>query len=389
VNLRLLGSFLTAALLALTAIARGEPVVQFVFTSDVHFGITRGKFRGGLNVDAKIVNQAMVQTINELPGAVFPDDGGLRAGKPIGPIDFVAITGDIANREELYPVHIQTAAASWAQFAEVYLGGITLTDRSGRPTPLYYVPGNHDVSNAIGAPSVLVPARDATSMAEMYNRMMQPAKLVTKDTYNYAEDRIYYSRDEGGVHCIFLTMWPETLARAWMERDLARVSPSTPVFIFCHDQPDIDTRHLTNPNGRHDINRTDNFENVVSDVCADGPSADSPTTMEQRALVAFLKAHRNIVAYFHGHSNWTQYYVWKGPDGDVTLNVFRADSPMKGKIGAKDETKLAFELAVVDAAARRMTVRECLWDAHARANPPANPVDWGISTTVSLEPRAR
>jgi hypothetical protein len=172
-----------------------------------------------------------------------------------------------------------------------------------------------------------------------------------------------------------------------MEQDLKSVPETTPVFLFCHDQPDLDTRHLTNPNGAHDINRTDKFENVVPDICADGSTTDAPTLIEQRALAAFLKAHRNIVAYFHGHSNWTEYYVWKGPDGDLDLNVFRSDSPMKGKLCAKDETKMAFELVVVDASAKKMTVRECLWNVHRAENPPSTPVDWGISTTVSLAPR--
>jgi hypothetical protein len=173
-----------------------------------------------------------------------------------------------------------------------------------------------------------------------------------------------------------------------MENDLKSVPATAPVFIFCHDQPDLDTRHLTNPNGKHDINSRDKFENVVSDICADGLTTEAPTTIEQRALVAFLKAHRNIVGYFHGHSNWTEYYTWKGPDGDIALQVFRADSPMKGKTGQKDETKLAFELVVLDPATKKMTVRECLWDAQKKENPVSAPVDWGIATTVSLAPRS-
>jgi len=381
------GGFLLSLLAPGARAAEAPPLVEFVFTSDVHFGITRGYFRGGANVDAKTVNEALVETINRLPGAVLPDDHQLKAGQPVGPIDFVAITGDIANRQELYPVHIQSAAASWKQFETVYIDGLTLKDRAGSPTQLLIVPGNHDVSDAIGAPSKMLPATDATSLTEMYNRMMHPAKPLTPDTYNFATDKINYSRNFGGVHAVFLTMWPDTIERAWMEKDLKNVSASTPVFIFCHDQPDLDTRHLTNPNGNHSINRTDNFENVVSDICADGPTADAPTTIEQRALVAFLKAHKNIVAYFHGHSNWTEYYTWKGPDDDIALNVFRSDSPMKGKTGAKDETKLAFEIVIVDAAAQKMTVRECLWDKHKRENPVSAPVDWGISTTVSIAPR--
>jgi hypothetical protein len=374
-------------LICSTASAAEEPsLLSFVFTSDVHFGIARGSFRGEGNVDAKVVNAAMVRSINALPGALLPNDHGLKAGQKVGPIEFVAITGDIASRQELYPVHIQSAASSWKQFDAVYLRGLTLKDHQGQPAQLLVVPGNHDVSNAIGSPTKMVPATDATSLAEMYNLMMHPALRRTKDTYNYATDKIFYARDVGGVHFVFLTMWPDSAARAWMEQDLRTVAATTPVFLFCHDQPDLDTKHLTNPNGKHDVNETDKFENVVSDPCADGLTTDAPSTIEQRALVAFLKRHKNIVAYFHGHSNWTEYYTWKGPDEDIALKVFRADSPMKGKTGQKDETKLAYELVVFSPSTQMMTVRECFWNGKKAENPASAPVDWGISTTVSIAP---
>src|SRR5579883_1406830 len=73
--------------------------VQFVFTSDSHYGLTRS-FRGEENVSAHIVNAALVSQINKLPSAGFPADGGLRSAQPVGPIDFVVDGGDIANRAE-------------------------------------------------------------------------------------------------------------------------------------------------------------------------------------------------------------------------------------------------------------------------------------------------
>lgn len=378
-----------AALGAVASPARAAEGLTFLFTSDVHFGITRNSFRGEANVSAARVNAALVRTLNAMPGAVLPDDGGIAAGRAVGPIAFLAITGDLASRQELYPIHIQPAAASWREFASVYLDGLHLRDAAGQPTRLCLMPGNHDVSNAIGHPNKLVPARDATAMAEIYNRMMHPAELRTAGTYNYETDKINYSADVGGVHAVFLTMWPDTRERAWLEGDLAAVAATTPVFLFCHDHPDVDTRHLINPNGAHDVNGQDRFENVVSDISADGPSAEAPSLVEQRALVAFLKRHRNIVAYFHGHNNWTEFYTWHGPDGDIDLKVFRTDSPMKGRIGAADETKLAFELVSVAADATQMTVRECLWNVRRGENPPERPVDWGLATTVSLQPRSR
>ena len=249
-----------------TSDPRAASAVTFVFTSDVHYGINRGNFRGAANVESRVVNAALVEKINRLPAATLPKDDGLRAGEPVGPIAFVIVTGDIANRQELYPVHIQSAAVSWSQFESGFLQRLALRDAAGRPTPLLLVPGNHDVSDAIGSPSKLLPETDATSLAEIYNRMMHPAVPRTKESYRYATDKIYFSRDVGGAHCIFLTMWPDRTARAWIGRDLENVGATTPVFLFCHDQPDLEAKHLTNPNGKHDVNSRDKFENVVGDI---------------------------------------------------------------------------------------------------------------------------
>ena len=383
---------LLALLAGLARPAEAAPDVTFVFTSDVHFGIARGRFRGASYVDAQTVNAAMVQKINRLPGTRLPEDGGLRAGERIGAVDFVVITGDLTNRQELYPVHIQRASVSWAQFKACYIDGLALRDAQGGPTPLLLVPGNHDVSNAIGAPSKLVPATDATSMVEIFNRMMHPAVPVTPSSYVYEQDRITYARDFGGAHCIFLTMWPDSYERAWIDRDLHGVPETEPVFLFCHDPPEIDARHLVNPYGNHDINSHDGFENLVSDVYADGDTArrnakpDGETTVEQRALAEFLRRHRNIVGYFHGHNNWNEVYTWKGPDGDLALNVFRVDSPMKGKT-ATNESQLSFQVVVFNAADKKLTDRECLWNARGALDGPSVPVAWGSSRTVSLAPQ--
>ncbi|HEX3730271.1 MAG TPA: metallophosphoesterase [Opitutaceae bacterium] len=382
---------LLLALAAGTASAAATPTVTFVFTSDVHFGIARGKFRGAQYVDATIINAAEVQKINTLPGTALPQDGGLRAGEKIGAVDFVVITGDLANRQELYPIHIQPAAASWAQFQACYLDGLRLRNAAGQPSPLLLVPGNHDVSDAIGAPTKMVPATDPTSMVQIYNRMMHPAVPLTPATYAYPRDTIIYAKDFGGAHCIFLTMWPDSFARAWIDRDLARVPAAEPVFLFCHDPPDIDARHLINPYGDHGINAADAFENLVHDVYADGDTAkhkakpDGETTVEQRALAAFLRRHPNIVGYFHGHANWNEVYTWKGPDGDLALNVFRVDSPMKGKT-AKEEKEVSFQVVTYNAGERKLTDRECLWNSQGKQDGPGVPVAWGSSATVSLAP---
>jgi hypothetical protein len=172
-----------------------------------------------------------------------------------------------------------------------------------------------------------------------------------------------------------------------MERDLSRVSRSTPVFIFAHDPPDSDAKHFLSPNGAHDVNGIDLFENLLGDTFADGPAPTVPPLIERRAFERFLARHPNVTAYFHGHSNFNQFYDWTGPDHSVVLHAFRVDSPMKGAVSGRDETKLSFQVATLDMTARTMTVRECLWNADPAH--PTSPLVWGASTTVAFSPRPR
>ena len=143
--------YLTLGLVLLCCLLVGQlsaQEIQFVFTSDAHYGITRSNFQGATKVDAHVVNSALVAKMNALPTLTLPADGGLKAGKAVGTIDFVVEGGDIANRQE---TGIQAAAASWAQFQADYIDGLNLTDSTGKIAPLFLIPGNHDVSNAIGA----------------------------------------------------------------------------------------------------------------------------------------------------------------------------------------------------------------------------------------------
>jgi hypothetical protein len=340
-------------------------VVSFVFTSDAHYGITRPHFRGRDDVDAHVVNAALVDAINR-----------------VGPLDFVAEGGDIANREEVTDTGIiQSAATSWAQFQSDYIEGLRTTTTAGRKTPLYLVPGNHEVSNAIGFYKPMRPLIDKTALVEIYNRMMTPRTPKAVDTYDYAADHVMYSHTLGGVHFVFITIWPDSTARAWMENDLKQVDRSTPVVLFTHDQPEAQAKHFSNPNGAHDINAADRFENLLADRLADGPTIEAPTVAEQRELERFLERHRNITAYFHGNSNWNEFYRWTGPNHTAALNVFRVDSPMKGAVSERDERRLSFQLATVDTSTQQMTVRECLWNTSADASAS---LAWGESTTVPL-----
>jgi hypothetical protein len=377
--------------LAWTVLWAQPSQVQFIFTSDVHFGISRAAFRGGRNVDAAIVNAALVAQINRLPETVFPDDGGQGAGRTAGPFDFLAIGGDIANRSDVTngSEAIQSSSESWSQFRTDYVNGLKVQDRDGRRIPLYVVPGNHDVSNAIGYYKPMKPLIDKSSMTEIFNLMMAPAIPKTLATYNYPQDKILVSHDIGGVHFVFITMWPDSSVRRWMENDLKAVSPNTPVIIFAHDPPDSDSKHFTNPHGRHDINSADQFENLLSDTLADSADGTNKAiplpVIEEREWEGFLRKHPNVTAYFHGHNNWNQFYDWTGPDHTVSLHTFRSDSPMKGRFSLPDERKLSFQIATIDIASRTMTVREVLWNANPQA--PNSPVAWGASTTVALAPR--
>ena len=356
-------------------------IIQLVLVSDVHYGITRKHFRHADSVASTVVNKAMIAAINRLPIATLPGDSGIAAGRRVGAIDALLVTGDIANREEK---GIQPAAASWAQFLDDY-AGLTTKGRNGQPSEIWLTPGNHDVSNALGYCKSLEPAQDASAMAGIYNRMLHPAHNKTKDDYNYTTDKIHYSKDisgpSGTIHLLFVNLWPDSSERRWIEQDLSTVPPGTPVLLFTHSMPDVESRFFTNPNGEHTINRNDNFENLLAEQFKDGTRFDEPALIEQRQLDTFLKTHPSIRAWFHGHSNYNEFYDWPGPDNDLDLHCFRVDSPMKGKFSSKDETLLSFQLITINTRTKTMTVRECRWNTS-----PDQPglLQWGQHRSINL-----
>lgn len=375
-----MSKFLTAILSLLALASRAQnSVIQMVFTSDVHYGITRPHFRKADTVPSVIVNAAMVAAIDHLPSQLLPTDSGLAAGSRVGYLDALVLTGDIANREEK---GVQCAAASWLQFKKDFVGNLTTKGQDHQPTALCLTAGNHDVSNALGYCHPTEPARDASALAGIYDMMLHPVTERTKENYNYTTDKIHYSKELGGIHLLFVNLWPDSAERDWIEEDLKTVKPGTPVFLFTHSMPDVDARFFINPNGQHTLNDSDKFENLLTEQFKDGLHADQPTLIEQRSLVAFLKKHPAIKAWFHGHSNYNEFYDWQGPDNDLKLHCFRVDSPMKGKLSSKDETRLSFQLITVDTRKKTMTVRECLWNSD-----PDNPslVKWGQHTTIALD----
>jgi hypothetical protein len=366
-----------------TSVHEETSIINFVFTSDAHYGITRKKFRGDSNVTSHIVNAAMIRQINGIPNLTLPDDNGVNSGKVVGAVDYLVETGDIANRME---IPIQSAAASWMQFDTDYMHSVNLKGHNGQAAKLLLAPGNHDISNAIGFAKPMMPLTDPTSMVKIYNLMMKPQIAMTNEAYNYAADKINYSRNIKGVHLMFITLWPDSAERIWMQKDLDTVALTTPVIVFTHDQPTCEAKHFTNPLPPHNMTIKNRFENLTAEYYKEGDTVsgdDGNTAIEQRGWVKFLKGHPNIKAYFHGNSNWNEFYVYKGPDNDVSLNVFRVDSPMKGKYSGKDETLLSFQLISLDPQTQSLTVRECLWNTEPLNN--KQKIVFGKSATVSLK----
>lgn len=401
-----------------TAATTATPTTTFVYTSDAHYGIKRALAFSGLS-SAQQVNGAMINAINKLQSTsvALPGDAGVNAGKTVSAVDFVVETGDAVNRADsnVYPYAKAPASAVWPQFAADYLTTLNVKNSAGTKAPLYMTPGNHDVSNAIGyykAPLNAASGIDATSYAAIYNLMMKPATDLTNAAFigttpdvataaaSYASKRVVTSRDVNGVHFVFVGMWPDSVARPLIDANLATVAATTPVIIFTHDQPTSEAKHFTNPNATTlpvtPINATNKFENLLSDTYADaqgtGNTPGASTDSEQKAFVTWLKTHKNIVAYFHGNDNRNEFYTYPDPatkplgaENDIKLPVFRVDSPMKGSItgndaadGKGDPSKLSFQVISIDSDAKKMTVREYLW----------NTKTWGASATVSLAPRA-
>ncbi|MDB5142479.1 MAG: hypothetical protein JWQ66_1192, partial [Mucilaginibacter sp.] len=244
-----------------------SPVINMIFTSDAHYGISRAKFRGDTNVISYKVNAAMISQINTVPRLTLPADGGVNAGKMAGAVDYIVEGGDITNRME---IPIQSAATSWGQFESVYMHQISLNGHDGQPAKLLMVAGNHDISNAIGYAKPMRPLTDPTTMVKIYNMMLKPQMPLTNESYNYATEKINYSHNIKGIHMVFITLWPDSAERIWMQRDLDTVSKSTPVIIFTHDQPTCEAKHFTNPLPPYNMTAQNKFENLTEEHYKEG-----------------------------------------------------------------------------------------------------------------------
>ena len=350
-------------------------VVQIVYTSDQHYGITRKAFRGKKQVPAAEVNAALVASINKLPGLVLPPDGGVIAGKPVTWIDYVISTGDIANRMEGTPEKApMTATACWELFMEQYGKGITVKDRQGQPAELLAVPGNHDMTNAVGFFRPMYPNKDDGALRGMLERATGK-KVDAIDPY---AQPVVLSREKGGLHLLVMGIWPDSACRKWMDSELKKIPSGQAALLFTHMPPNLTANRLTNPNGDHGLNAKDGFENLTPDVSSVSSVKERPLR-EHRELAEYLKAHPAIRAYFHGHENFNEFYNWQGPDYTISLPTFRVDSPMKGDVSAGDETELSYLLITADTDTGKMTVREVFWNTNA-----SDMISWGQTNTVSI-----
>ncbi|HEK21852.1 MAG TPA: hypothetical protein ENO28_15515 [Bacteroidetes bacterium] len=374
---------LLICLLPFSLKSQSKKAINIIYSSDAHYGIFREHFRNDTNVAAYVVNGVMIDKMNTLPGTKLPADEGVEAGQRIAYIDYLVQSGDIANRME--PPY-QSSSKSWQQFENDYKDHLYLKDQHGKRTQLLLIPGNHDISNAIGFSKKMIPATDPAVMVGVYNMMLRPKVPLTSSSFNHKNDKIHYSRDIGGVHFLFINLWPDSAERVWMASDLAKVSAKTPVIIFTHDPPICDAKHFNNPVAPGRFAAGSKFEDLTEECYKESTvpqKGEHSTDLEQRGWVAFLKQHPNIKAYFHGHSNWNEFYMYHGPDNDINLPVFRVDSPMKGNVSDTDETRLSFQLIMLDPENQLLTVRECFWNA--RPGDPKYPVLFGMSKTINLK----
>lgn len=362
--------FFALLFISFTVIAKSE-VIHVLYSSDSHYG-AMCKFRGEVNVPCYRVNLEMLSKMNLIPFQKLPDDNGVGAGEIVGAVEMIINTGDVTNRMQR---DIQDATTSWFEFQRDWFGFLDIKRIDGAKAPVYVIPGNHDVSNAIG--HYAISRTDATGMAAMYNEMMHPAEPRTADAYDYATDKIHFAIESYGIRFLFINMWPDHNERLWVDSLLRQVSVKMPVLMFAHDEPNVVARHFINPNPPHDINNKDRFENLLADTC-EVKYFKGDISQTYRGLGRYFRENSIIKGYFHGHNNYNEFYDFKDDTGNPVIPCFRVDAPVKTAYPGTDETQLSFMLISIDTENYRLTARECLW------NRPEQPIVFGQYRTIDL-----
>lgn len=367
--------------LALATTAMAANSVTFVFTADSYFGINRKEFQGDKAVDARYANRDMVQKINSLPNQTFPQDGELRSGEKIGAIDFVVHGGSIAHMMAAATI-TQSAADSWKEFDREFLQGIQLKNAQGEKAPLFYIPGVHDLTNAIGYYKRLDPKTDPSIPMQVYNRLVAPETPVSKKDFDVRKHVSLYSRTVQGIHLVFTQVWPDAQQREWIAQDIAKLPAGTPVLLFANVEPDAPSKLFINPNGKGDVNKDDKFENVIGEVFQGGTKVEDKSKPHEKALAEFVKAHPQIQGYFHGNTGLSDIKVWMGTEGDLFLPTYSVDSPVNGAISAKQEELVSFLVVTVDRDAQQTTARIVHWNADPKKK--KGPLQWGNSASFGF-----
>lgn len=360
-----------ALLLLLFTEAANSEIIHVLYSSDSHYGAVC-KFRGEKNVPCYQVNRAMISKMNLIPFQQLPADDGVGACTVVGAIEMVINTGDVTNRMQ---DKVQDAAVSWFEFQRDWFDFLDVKRLDGAKAPVYVIPGNHDISNAIG--HYTVSHTDATGMAAMYNWMMHPTVTRTAETYNHATDKIHYAVESHGIRFLFIHMWPDHNERIWADSLLHHADIKMPTLMFTHDEPNVVARHFINPNPPHDINGKDRFENLLSDTCEVNHFKGIPSLAFQN-LIAYFRSNPDIKGYFHGHNNYNEFYDFKDNDGTPVIPCFRVDAPVKTAYLDTDETQLSFMLISIDTDAYRLTARECFWNRSAQL------IEFGKHRTIDL-----
>ena len=350
-------------------------IIHIVYTSDMHYGITR-TFRGHDNVPSNKVNQEMLRQINRIIDLKLPSNG-VGAGEIVGCVEAIINTGDIVNRMQK---DAQSSAKSWAQFNQDWKKVLNLKNKKGEQTPTFLSIGNHEASNAIGLYK-LVQDCDHSPIVDIYNKELAPEKKLTYEEFDYATHKINYSAEICGIRLLFVHLWPDSKQREWIKSEIATFDKDQPILLFTHDAPSVLAQHFINPNGDGGINEHDRFENILQDVCSVTSIKQKPVA-EELALSKFLRNTPSIKAYLHGDYNYSEFYTWKDPNGVEVIPTFRVDSPMKGLYSQTDESLLSFMLLSIDTDNHTMTAREVLWNQGDDANPP---IVWGNSRTITLK----
>ena len=221
-----------------------------MFTSDAHYGLTRGIFRHACR-------RARRQR----------GDGG--GDHPLGPLTSwsKAAIWPIARKRRIG--RHSARRSNLSQFSIDYIDGLTVKNSAGQ-APLYIVPGNHEVSMPSGS-TPMRPLIDKTARLGSYNRMMAPSGRGRPRPTTTRQTACSSPRDYGGIHFMLVTIRPDSIVRldgpdppCWRRR---------PLCVQSH-QPEAQAK-TTNPNGAR-YNAVDRFENLLASSPMARPSNPRP-----------------------------------------------------------------------------------------------------------------